>query len=138
MCDTPKNPSHRRLIRLYKLSAIVCVLGYFTCFYGLRPTTGPLSFVLAGIAGVFYFGLFVSFALIVVRRFDEFQRILLARSFIWATVMTMGLSTVWGFIELGDHNRTPRFPVVFLPIVLLCTTAAAKVFIFRQHRSPSE
>jgi hypothetical protein len=138
MCQSARNEADRQTRRRYQRAGSLCLLAFFVCFYFLRPASGPLALLLSGIAGAFYFGLFVSFGLLVVHRFDEFQRILLAQSFIWATVITMSIATIWGFIELGSHNTVPRLPIVFLPILLLCVTAAAKLLIFRQHRSPVE
>jgi hypothetical protein len=69
---------------------------------------------------------------------DEFQRVLLTQSFVWATVITMGFATVWGFVETFSHGTVPHFPVILVPAVLSLTTAAAKVFIFRKHKSPAE
>jgi hypothetical protein len=138
MCQPVKNPADLKYRRRCQRAASLCLVAYLFCFYHLRPATGPLSLIVSGIAGAFYFGLFVSLGLMVVRKFDEFQRILLAQSFIWATVITMSITTIWGFIELGSHGAVPRLPIVFLPIFLLCVTAAAKLLIFRQHRSPVE
>ena len=131
------SPAKRTLRRRYQAAAIACLLGYFLFLYGI-PVTGTPHLVLAGVAGVFWFGLLVFAGLVVIGRFDEFQRILIARSFIWASILTMGIITLWGFVEMASHNTVPHFPIIFLPVLLLVITAAAKLFIFRQHRSLPE
>ena len=94
--------------------------------------------VLAGIAGAFYFAFFVVIGVLAMGMRDEFQRVLLTRSFLWATIITMGLTMIWGFVELRSHGTVPHLPVLVLPAVLVAFTAAAKVFFFRQHKSPAE
>jgi hypothetical protein len=138
MCQPAKNPTDRQYRRRCQQATSLCLIAFLACFHLFRPATGPLALFFSGLAGAFYFGIFISTGLLVMRKFDEFQRILLTQSFIWATVVTMSIITIWGFVELGSHNTVPRLPIVFLPILLLCITAAAKLLIFRQHRSPVE
>jgi hypothetical protein len=69
---------------------------------------------------------------------DEFQRALLLRSFVWATVITMAVVTIWGFVELRAHGTVPHMGVIWVPMLLVCLTAAAKLLIFRQYRPASE
>jgi hypothetical protein len=76
-------------------------------------------------------------ALLVVRSGDEFRRVLLLRSLLWATVVTMGLTCVCGFIEAFSHGQV-RVPVLLVPAFLLTATAAAKLLIFRRHRVSDE
>ena len=134
-----KNPADRQFRRRCQIAISSSLVLYIVCSQlSLRYPHGLFSLVLAGLAGAFFFTELVSVAFLVVRIRDEFQRILLTRSFIWATVITMGFATIWGFVELHSHGTVPHLPILLLPVILVCVTAAAKLLIFRQYRSPAE
>jgi hypothetical protein len=134
-----KNPADRQFRRRCQIAISSSLVLYIVCSQlSLRYPHGLLSLVLAGLAGASFFTELISVGLLVVRIRDEFQRILLTRSFLWATVITMGFATIWGFVELHSHGTLPHLPLVFVPIILICVTAAAKLLIFRQYRSPVE
>jgi hypothetical protein len=90
------------------------------------------------VAGASFFAELVSVGLLITRLRDEFQRALLLRSFIWATLITMAFTTTWGVIELREPGAVPHLDIIWIPIALVCVTAAAKLFIFRQYRPQSE
>ena len=73
-------------------------------------------------------------AWMVIRLRDEFQRALLVRSFLWATAGTMAFTTVWGFMELHGRGQVPHLDVIWVPMMLVCATAVAKVLLFRRHK----
>ena len=117
--------------------AFGCLAAYFVTFYAIpRPSTGLIPLILAAISGAFYFAFFVTVGVLAFGLRDEFQRVLLTRAFLWATIITMGITMIWGFVELGSHDTVPHLPVLILPAVLVAFTAAAKLFFFRQHKSP--
>lgn len=97
-----------------------------------------IGLVLSGFAGAAFFAELISVGLLTIHLRDEFQRILLMRSFVWATLITMGLSTIWGFIELHSRGAVPRLHVIWIPMILVSFTAAAKLLIFRQYKPDSE
>lgn len=116
---------------------------FFLTYLALSQTLlhlrqGPLRLAVAGVCGAAFFAMLVGAGLRIRAMRDEFQRVLLTQSFVWATVITMGFATVWGFVETFSHGTVPHFPVILVPAVLILTTAAAKVFIFRNHKSPAE
>jgi len=139
MCQPVRSPADRQFRRRCQIIASSCLVLFILCSQlALRYPSSLLSLVLDGCAGAFFFAELISVGLLILHIRDEFQRILLTRSFLWATVITMGFTTIWGFIELHSHGAVPHLPTIFLPIVLICVTAAAKLLIFRQHRSPVE
>jgi hypothetical protein len=139
MCQSAKTSADRQFRRCCQVIASSCLLLFIICSrLAAQYPNGLLSLVLDGCAGAFFFAELISVGLLILHIRDEFQRILLTRSFLWATVITMGFTTIWGFIELHSHGTVPHLPTIFLPIVLICVTAAAKLLIFRQHRSPVE
>jgi hypothetical protein len=139
MCKAPKNPADREYRRRCQVIACFSLVFYIAFSQlSLRYPHGVLSLVLAGLAGACFFTELVSLGFLTMRLRDEFQRILLTRSFVWATVITMALSTVWGFVELHSHGTVPHVPILALPAILIFITAAAKLLIFRRYRSPAE
>lgn len=125
--------------RRYQRFTGVCLLGYLaTLQTTLRMSPGLFRLALATLTGCFIFALLVGAGLRVLNMQDEFQRVLLQRSFVWATIVTTGLATIWGFVETYSQTTVPQVPVIFLPLILILLTAAAKVLLFRRHRSPAE
>jgi hypothetical protein len=137
MCISIRNPADQRFIRRCQRVTGVSLLSYLTCAHFItdRPVT-PTRLLLAGLAGAFFFTLLISSGLVVRRKFDEFQRVLITRSFLWATVITMGFSIIWGFVERFSRGAIPTLSILWIPVTLIVLTAAAKVLIFRQNRFP--
>jgi hypothetical protein len=132
-------PADRLFRRRCLVAACLFLVLYLVCSQlSLYVGRGPAGLALAGLAGACFFGELVAVAFLVVRIRDEFQRVLLTQSFVWASVLTTLLATVWGFMELHDHEHLPHIPVLVLPFLLILLTAAAKLVIFRQHKSPAE
>jgi sterol desaturase/sphingolipid hydroxylase (fatty acid hydroxylase superfamily) len=139
MCEPVKNPADRQFRRKCQVTAGAALLIYVACSQASqRMLDRRFSVVLAGIAGAAFFAELISVGLMVARLRDEFQRVLLMRSFLWATLGTMALTTVWGFMELHGRGQVPHLDVIWVPIILVCAIAAVKVFIFRQHRAVHE
>ena len=139
MCQAIRNPADRRFARNCQKVTGICLIGYLICVHFVLDKPVSLSrLVLAGVTGTFLFALLISSGLLLLRKRDEFQRILLTRSFLWATIITMGFTTIWGFVQLFSRGTLPAFQIIWLPVILICLTAAAKLLIFRHHRSPRE
>lgn len=139
MCDHIRTATDKRFRRKCQLATALCLAFYMICSQAsLRLHAGVLSLVLAGLSGAFFFGELVSFGTLVFGIRDEFQRILLTRAFVAASLITMAFTTIWGFVELHAHGSVPRLQILAIPALLILLTTAAKVFIFRQYRSPSE
>ena len=139
MCLAVKSPADRQLRRRCKIAVGVSLVLYVSCSQAsLRIHNSPVGLALAGVAGASFFAELVSVGLLITRLRDEFQRALLTRSFIWATLITMAFTTTWGVIELREPGAVPHLDIIWIPIALVCVTAAAKLFIFRQYRPQSE
>ena len=140
MCEQPKNPADRRFQRKCQVAAAACLILYTLCSQAsLRLHLGTaMTAALAAVAGAAFFAELVSVGLLTLRLRDEFQRILLTRSFVWATLVTMALATVWGSVELHSRDSLPHLGIIWLPITLVCATAVAKLLIFRQYSPQGE
>ena len=139
MCQAIKNPADRQFRRKCQIATGLSLVIFVMCSQeSLRMHRGVLDLALAGVAGAAFFTELVSVGLLIGRLRDEFQRALLLRSFVWATVITMAVVTIWGFIELRAHGTVPHVGVIWVPLLLVCLTAAAKLLIFRQYRPADE
>jgi hypothetical protein len=139
MGRTLTNPLDRRFIRCCQVVACAGVAIYVPASQAAMRMDSPLVKIpMATLAGLAFFSELVAVGLLVSRKMDEFQRVLLVRSFVWATVVTMGLVTVWGFVDLCSHHTLGRVDIIWVPMVLIGITAAAKLLIFRQYKSPVE
>jgi hypothetical protein len=139
MCQATKSPADRRFRRHCQIATGLSLVVFTVCSQAaLRLHGNPMGLVLSGFAGAAFFAELVSVGLLTTRLRDEFQRTLLLRSFVWATLITMGCTTVWGFVEMHSHGTVPHLDVIWIPMILVCFTAAAKLLIFRQYRPESE
>ena len=139
MCEAARNPADQQFRRKCQVAVGASLMLYVSCSQAsLRISDRRVGLFLAGIAGAAFFAELISVGLLITRMRDEFQRVLLVRSFVWATLVTMALTTVWGFMELHGRGQLPHLDIIWVPIILVCATAVAKVFIFRQHRAEHE
>ena len=139
MCLPIRNAADRRFRRQCQIATSISLVLYIACIQASsRIHNGAAALTLAGIAGAFFFAELISVGLLVTRLRDEFQRALLTRSFVWATLITMALTTIWGFVELHARDTVPHLNILWIPTILLVVTAGAKLFIFRQYRAENE
>ena len=139
MCQAIRNRADLQFRRKSQMAAAVSLSVYITCSQAsLRMHGTPTGVALAGLAGAGFFAELISVGLLITRLRDEFERTLLARSFIWATIITMAFTTIWGFIELHARGSVPHLDIIWIPMILVCATAGAKLFIFRQYRPEND
>ena len=137
MCNAAKNPADRRFRRKCQLAVGLSLALYAASSQAsLRLHHGVAAgIILAGVAGAAFFAELLSVGLLTMRLRDEFQRVLLTRSFIWATLITMAFSTIWGFVELHAPGAVPHLDIIWIPMILICVTTAAKLLIFRRYQA---
>jgi hypothetical protein len=139
MCEKVKSAKDLQFRRKCQMGVGISLLVYVLCSQASARTHGAgASLALAAIAGVALFSELMSVGLLVTRIRDEFQRILLTRSFVWATLITMAFATVWGSMEMRARIAVPHVDIIWIPIIFVCVMAGAKVLIFRQYRPESE
>jgi hypothetical protein len=135
MCEPVRSPALRQFRRKCQVAAAASLLVYVVCSQASqRIAEWRIGVVLAAVAGAAFFAELISVGLMITRLRDEFQRALLVKSFLWATVGTMAFVTVWGSMELHGRGQVPHLDVIWVPMMLVCATALAKLFVFRQHR----
>ena len=139
MCQAVKSPADRQFRRNCRIAVGLSLILYCASSQASqRLHNTSVSLVLAAVAGAALFVELVSAGLLIIRVRDEFQRTLLLRSFLWGTVITMAFTTVWGFMELHARSMVPHLDVIWIPMILLCVTAGAKLLIFRQYRPEND
>lgn len=63
---------------------------------------------------------------------DEFKRTILAQSMLWGLGLTLGFTSVWGFLE--EFADVPRFPLYLtFPVFCFCM-GLAQVFVARRYK----
>ena len=139
MCQAVKNQADKRFRRQCQIAAGVSFILYFGCSQAsLRLHNSSGGLMLAGVAGASFFAEIVSVGLLITRLRDEFQRTLLTRAFVWATLTTMAFTTIWGFLELHARGVVPHLDIIWVPVILICITVGAKLLIFQQYRPEDE
>ncbi len=139
MCQEAKSENNRRLRRRCRIAVGLCLLTYSVCSQtALRVENASFRLALSGVAGAAFFAELVSVGILITRLRDEFQRMLLLRSFLWGTLVTMAFATIWGFMEVHGGSEIPHINLLWVPIALICITAGAKLLIFRKYRPESD
>jgi hypothetical protein len=63
---------------------------------------------------------------------DEFQRTLLVQYLLWGIGGTLGLTTVWGYLE--DFARAPRLDLIYIYPIFWLFVAIAMPVVKRRYR----
>ncbi len=129
------NEADRRFVRLCRRWLAAAFLVYFGLHFVLqRHPAGLAGQVVAGTTGAAFFLVLLLTGLLVARSGDEFGRVLLLRSLLWATGVTMLAVCVWGFVEAFSAAPAAHAPLLFVPALLVLAMTVAKLLIFRRAR----
>lgn len=104
----------------------------------VRPMHGVTGIVIAALAGIGFFAMISLGFTILMRTSDEFRRLMLTRSVLWATGITLGLVSIYGYVDLLHPEAFPRIPLLVIPVAFIFIMTAAKLLVFRQHRVISD
>lgn len=102
--------------------------------FGPKHPQGAAAVTIAVMQGVCFAAILGLAWAIALRAGDEFRRLLLWRSLAWGVGVTVAFASVWGYLELCS-TQVPRIPLLMLPIVLIGSTAVAKIVIFHRERA---
>jgi hypothetical protein len=131
---TPASAAGRRYRRRFlpvMAVYVVVVMGVSWAFNVLEPT-GPLAWALAVSPAVPLLAAIVVIGLYLKEESDEFVRNVLVESMIWGIGVTLGILTVWGFLEIYAH--APRLPS-FMAFPIFCgAMGIAQPFVSRRYR----
>lgn len=98
----PKNVATRKYARRFTPAMILYVVFLWTAVWTFRHhhPTGIVAYVLAILPALPILATIVIVGLYLAEEQDEFQRNILIQSMLWGIGLSMGIMTVWGFLEL--------------------------------------
>jgi hypothetical protein len=130
--DLKLNPAIRRYTnrrRGWMALYVVCILGAaFWARAGHR--SGAISYAIAMLPGLTVIGLLASVGLYLKEERDEFQRAIHVQAILWATGLTLGIATTWGFLQ--DFTDLPKAPL-YLIFALFCVVWAFALPMVRRR-----
>jgi hypothetical protein len=133
---TTCSPSLTRAERLRIMRPFYVLFAIFMCFYFLmlfaKPVKDtPLAWAVDLGSGVSMVAMLIAAAVGVAKQRDEFQRKLLTQAMIWGIGGMLGITTVWGLLEV--HTSIPRMDILLNFPIFVIITAIAKVTLFRRN-----
>jgi hypothetical protein len=106
--------------RRYNRGAIIASLVYAVSLigeqYALRygHFAPAVNYALAALPALPIIGIFVLLGRYLVEEKDEYLRMRMTRQILWATGITLSISTLWGFMEDAGLPHVPMFYVAVL------------------------
>ena len=120
MCQAARTIEDFQFRRKCQITAGLSLVVYLLCSQtSLRTGDAHLGLVLSGLSGAAFSTELISVGLLIMRLRDEFQRALLVRSFLWATVVTMVVTMIWGSMEMHAHGQMPHLDLIWIPLALV-------------------
>lgn len=112
------NPAQRRYTRSVLLLSVAYAMILFGTVAFFRNHVGiadPSAYVIAALPALPIVGIIAVLGRYLIEERDDYLRMLMARQALIATAITLGLSTVWGFVEdAGLLRHIPAFYVAVL------------------------
>jgi hypothetical protein len=104
--------------------SLACFLAAFSAALVLfnRPVSpnGAIAILLASSPALGLIGAFGAIGRLIVDIRDEYQRMLFVKQILIATVITLSVATIWGFLErFGQAPRVPAFSIAILWFAML-------------------
>jgi hypothetical protein len=122
-----RNPAQRRYVLrvAVAMAAYLVTLALAVRFVG-SVVTGPLAYLLALLPGLSVAGVFWAVARLLIEEQDEYLRMLLVRQTLIATGLTLGLATVWGFLE--NFRLVPHVDAFYIAILWFAGLGVGAVY----------
>ncbi|WP_165188307.1 hypothetical protein [Caulobacter soli] len=114
------------------MSAYVLLLLIGVTLHNQGLTEGPLGYVIALAPAVAVLCAIASLGFYVAEETDEFIRANLIQSLLWGTGATLGIATVWGFLE--TFGKAPHVPGWATVPVFATAMGLAQALISRRYR----
>ncbi len=118
--QTPLSPASRRYVFRVALAtgAYLALTFPVHALFADHPPEGPLKWVLAVAPAVPLLGLLASVGFYLVEEADEFARMIIARSLLWAIGLTLSVATVWDSL-VTYHMVEPMRPFLLVTLFLV-------------------
>ena len=128
-----RSPMRRYLLRFgVSMSAYVILLVTAVSLGRQGLAEGPWGYVIALAPSVGVLGGIATVGFYLAEETDEFARTTLIHSLLWATAGTLGVATIWGFLETFD--KAPHVPTWALVPVFAMFMGLAQTLIARRYR----
>jgi hypothetical protein len=97
-----KNPAARQYRRRFfpTMAAYVAALSFAIRYTEGHHPVGALAYAVAVLPAIPILGVIVIVGLYLAEEQDEYQRTVLIQSMLWSMGLTLGTTTVWGFLEI--------------------------------------
>jgi hypothetical protein len=130
----PVRPVMRRYMLRFgaSMSAYTVLLMGAVSLHDKGLTTGPLGYAIALAPAIAVLCAIASLGLYLAEETDEFLRANLIQSLLWGTGATLGVATVWGFLETFD--KAPHVPGWAVVPLFAIAMGVAQILISRRYR----
>jgi hypothetical protein len=121
-----KTPAARRYtVRLFGFMGVyVAVMIAVSWWFRHAAPQGPVRYAAAVAPALPILGVLWALGAYMIELPDEYQRLRLARSLLWGTGLTLGVCTVWGFLQA--YAETPAPPLYFVFILFMAAFGLAQ------------
>ena len=134
MSHSDMSPARRRyLVRMFPLMAIyVALILGMAWMIKHAPPPGIWRYVAAAVPAVPLIAIIAAFGVYITEITDEFRRMVVVYSMLWALGLVLAFSTVWGFLEtLAD---APHLPMWWIFPIYCVAQGLAQPLIARRYR----
>ena len=130
----PLRPPMRRYLLRFGVSmsaSVVLLIGAMMLHrHGL--TQGPLGYLIALAPAAAILGTIASMGFYLAEETDEFHREVLIQSLLWGIAVTLGVASVWGFLE--TFGKAPHAPAWAVVPIFAVAMGLSQPFIARRYR----
>ena len=130
----PLRPAMRRYMLRFgiSMSAYVVLLIGAMMLHNHGLTAGPLGYVIALAPAAAILGAIASMGFYLAEETDEFSREVLIQSLLWGMAVTLGLASVWGFLE--TFGKAPHAPAWSVVPIFAMAMGLSQPLIARRYR----
>ncbi|HWW27979.1 MAG TPA: hypothetical protein VNZ85_19005 [Caulobacter sp.] len=126
-------PMRRYLLRFgISMSAYVVLLIGAMMLHRHGLTQGALGYLIALAPAAAILGTIASMGFYLAEETDEFHREVLIQSLLWGMAVTLGVASVWGFLE--TFGKAPHAPAWAVVPIFAVAMGLSQPFIARRYR----
>ncbi len=115
MSSTPAQRRYSRSVLLLSAAYAVILFGTVGFFHHHPGIADPRAYAIAALPALPIVGVIAAIGRYMIEEADEYLRMLRVRQALVATGITLGLATVWGFVE--DAGLAPHVPAYHVAVL---------------------
>lgn len=132
-CATKNQAVRRFRVRSYWSAALVILFAFIAAAsFRLLHLHGVVAYLVAILPALPILWALVALGQYLAEETDEFQRTLHVQYLLWGIGGTLGLTTVWGYLE--DFARAPRLDLIYIYPIFWLFVAIAMPVVRRRYR----